>query len=111
MLIYAKTESILLHKTMILCPSQTGMECDKAWQHRFIVIATREDSTPKLLKEIHLNKNASIQFSSFPKATFLEFFPDASANVQNGRIVFAIAQQPRYQLIFNKAMRIRLEKM
>ncbi len=55
MLIYAKTESILLHKTIIFCPSQTGMECDKSWQQRFIVIAIRENSTPNLLKEIHLN--------------------------------------------------------
>ncbi len=107
----ARTIAIAQHNTIYICPSKSGIGCDKNW-HDTWMWYTKTQNEKTILKTITLPlKRATLRYTGFPNNNYIMFKP-SGMHSSNGRFYYEDkTRSPSITrtLILNAAGRVRME--
>ncbi|WP_106475591.1 GspH/FimT family protein [Phytohalomonas tamaricis] len=106
---YARQTSVAMHRSLILCGSTNGSDCDGQWQHYTIVRTSQENNQANSTEEVlaRLEPDTRITIKG-PGADRL-FHPQPTKNMVNATFRFCLpasgsADSPRALLLVVNAM-------
>ncbi len=106
---FARTQAVVRHERIMLCPSANQVTCGGAWQQGFIIQTTGDAA--KILHVFHFAMNNGVLHSRFfPRGRVaLTFFASGWPDIQNGTFWFCAnrAVNPQWALVINRTGRIR----